>query len=162
MNLRKLLTVILSIVLLVLEVTILTKINIYWLNIKFGLILIILVSWLSNIRFGLLHSMIIGALYDVLTYRGVCFYLVLFLIVSLVVFYFSEKANVKKAYICLIITLITTILVEFITYFISYYSFRTTMTAYALSGIILPQALVNVVVCFILFFVYRGLCPTKE
>ena len=124
--------------------------------------MIILVSWLSDIKFGLLHSTIIGAVYDVLTYRGVCFYLILFLLVSVVVFYFSEKANVKKAYICLLITLFATILVEFITYFVSYFSLRATMTAYALSGIILPQAFVNVIVCFILFFVYRGLCPTKE
>lgn len=149
---------ILSILLTLIEATLLSGVSIGSVFVKLSLITVIVTAWLMPLKEGLLHALIVGAFGDVLFSRYYLFYVILYIIAAFVSNLISEKVNAKKVYICLFSTFVITVITEFIGYFSKAMTVGFKYSSFALSKVILPQAILNTIVCFAVFYVYRSIC----
>lgn len=159
---RKFWVIFLSVLFTVLEVSLMPHFNLGIITLKFSLICAVAVAWLCDEKLGIINAAIIGSIIDVTSSKILCMYLVLYVATAVAVNYISKKADIRKVYICLISTFVISVLVELVGFFCAFFKYRAEFTTFALSKIILPQAFLNTLVCFVLFFIFRSVCPSEQ
>ena len=153
-NLRKTIFVLINILLLLLQVTIFPSFKIGWLNINFALISVVFTALFTDGMLFAVNGLVIGFWFDILAYRSIGYYTLLFLAVAIVIKLFSKMVNRYGFFTGLIIIFSATFLTEIITYWTHFVAKGIKYNAFVLTKIIMPQSLVNTATSVILFWFY--------
>ena len=159
---KKFFVVLFSIILTIVEASLMTRFHIGYVSVHFSLVCVAIVGWLSTEKFGLINAIIVGAVCDVLASKIPCMYLILYVLMVVAVKFISKKTDVGKFYLCLLVIFCASIVTELINFLIVFGGESADVTAFALSKIILPQAFLNSVISLFLFWFFRGLCPSEQ
>ena len=159
---KKYINILITVLLLILQVTIFSRMKIFGLNTNLALIAVIVVASFSEGKISLLNAVITGILYDVYACYNVGWNLVMFSAVALImmlVVKFMYKGSVVTT---VIFTAIFTIITELVFYWLSYLSNGNVYNSWIIVKVVLPQALINSICSFILFYVYKKVNKEKN
>ena len=151
---KKIVIVLISILLLILQVSITPYFKIGWINYNLVLTSVILVTLLYDRNLALVNALICGFLYDIVASRYLGVYTALFLLTVVVVTLISKMMYKKMVLSAVLITFVMTVVTELAVYWMFYVLGGAENNTFVLSKIILPQALVNSGVSVVLFFLY--------
>jgi len=156
-NVRKTIFVLINIFLLLLQVTVFSNLKIGWININFALISVIFTAMFTDGKFFAVNGFIIGFWFDMLAYRSMGYYTILFLCVAIAIKLFSKMINRYSFITNILVVFATTFISEFLTYWIHFVLKGTEYNSFVLTKIIMPQVLVNTVFSVFLFWFYLWL-----
>ncbi len=156
-NLRKAIFVVINILLLLLQVTVFPSFKIGWLNVNFALISVVFTALFTDGMLFAVNGLIMGFWFDILAYRSIGYYTLLFICTAIVIKLFSKMVNRYGFFTGMIIIFSATFLTEIITYWTHFVAKGITYNAFVLTKIIMPQALVNTVASVFLFWIYLWL-----
>lgn len=156
-NVRKTIFVLINIFLLLLQVTVFSNLKIGWININFALISVIFTAMFTDGRLFAVNGFIIGFWFDMLAYRSMGYYTLLFLCVAIAIKLFSKMINRYSFITNILVVFATTFISEFLTYWIHFVLKGTEYNSFVLTKIIMPQVLVNTVFSVFLFWFYLWL-----
>ncbi len=153
-NLRKTIFVLINILLLLLQVTVFPGFKIGWININFALISVIFTALFTDGMLFAVNGFVIGFWFDILAYRSIGYYTVLFLGTAIVIKLFSKMVNRYGFFTGMVIIFAATFLTEIITYWTHFVAKGVIYNAFVLTKIIMPQALINTIASVFLFWLY--------
>ncbi len=158
---KKYMNIIITLLLILLQVTILNRIKIFGINYNMALVSVIIVSALSENKIAIINSIIAGILYDIFACYNVGWHLVMFLIItvfmSLMVKYMYQGSMITVA----ILTAIFTIITELILYNFGYAAPQN-CGSFAFLRFILPQTIINTLLSVILFPLFKKINKSKN
>ena len=156
-NFRKVIFVIINILLLLLQVTIFPGFKIGWININLALISVIFTALFTDDALFIVNGFVIGFWFDILAYRHMGYYTLLFMGIALIIKLFSKMVNRYGFITGLVIVFVTTFLTEIITYWTHFVVKGIEYNSFVLTKIIMPQALINTASAVFLFWFYLWL-----
>ncbi|MBO5454018.1 MAG: rod shape-determining protein MreD [Clostridia bacterium] len=156
-NFRKVIFVIINILLLLLQVTIFPGFKIGWININLALISVIFTALFTDDALFIVNGFVIGFWFDILAYRYMGYYTLLFMGIALIIKLFSKMVNRYGFITGLVIVFVTTFLTEIITYWTHFVVKGIEYNSFVLTKIIMPQALINTASAVFLFWFYLWL-----
>lgn len=161
-NVRKTIFVIINILLLLLQVTVFSNLKIGWININFAFISVIFTSLFTDDWLFAINGFLIGFWFDMLAYRGMGYYTLLFLCMAIAIKLFSKMINRYSFITGIVVVFAATFIEEFLTYWIHFILKGTEYNSFALTKLIMPQCLVNTVASIFLFWLYLWLIKALD
>ena len=159
---NKVLAVLMSIALTIIQLTITPMFKIGWLNYNFALVSIVIVCLLCGGKTGIVNAIVVAVIYDVFASKVLGTFVVLYLLIALLVELIAKHMFNCNAYIAVIFVFTSTLITEVLIY-CGFYAFNGMVyNAFALSKIIFPQCLINSVVCLIVFWFYKSVIRLKR
>ncbi len=154
---KKIFVFLVSVLMIILQVTLMSRFKFFGLNYGFALTSVIVVSCIYDTKTAIINSIVCGIVFDtyVSTHYGT--YLAIFFIVALITMFISEFMYKGSLVTTIVITLILTILSELLMYYIFIVPQGMAYHSFALTKIIIPQALINSFITIIVFGIYKWL-----
>lgn len=159
---KKYLNYIVTIVLILLQVTFFSRMKIFGLNINFALICVIVVASFTDSKTALTNAVVSGILYDVYACYNVGWHLVMFFAVTLLMILIVKFMYKGSVITTVVFTAIFTIITELVLYWLGYLINGNSYNSWIIVKIILPQAIINSFFSFILFYVYKKFNKEKN
>lgn len=159
---KKYLNFIITIFLIILQVTLFSRMKILGINVNLSLISVIVVASFAESKISIPNAIIAGILYDVYACYDVGWNLVMFSAIALImmlVVKFMYKGSVVTT---VVFTAIFTVVTELIFYWLSYLSNGNVYNSWIIVKVVLPQALINSICSFFLFYVYKKVNKEKS
>ncbi len=152
---KKYLNVLVSLLLVVLQVTLFSRLKIFGLNVNFALICVIVVASLTDSKISIINAVVTGILYDFYACYNVGWNLTMFTVIALLMILivkFMYKGSIVTA---VTFTAIFTIITELILYWFGYLSNGNSYNSLIIVKIILPQAIINSIISLVVFYLYK-------
>ena len=152
---KKYLNLIVTILFIILQVTLFSRVRIFGLNINFALICVIVVASFADSKVSLLNAVMAGILYDVYSCHNVGLNLIMFSIIAvlmMLIVKFMYKGSVIST---VVFTAIFTIITELILYFLTFLSSGNSYNSIMVVKVILPQAIINSFFSFVVFYLFK-------
>ena len=157
---KKLLNYVVTILLIIVQVTVLSRFKIAGLNFNLALACVIIVSAVADVKTSIANAVIAGVLFDVFACYSVGWHLIMFTVISLLMYamvkYMYHGSMVAVAVLTAVLTLIT----ELVLYNFGY-NYPQNYGSFAFLRYILPQIFINTVSSVILFPLYKNINKTK-
>lgn len=157
---KKFLNYVVTILLIVVQVTVLSRFKIAGLNFNLALTCVIIVSAVADVKTSIINAAVAGVLFDVFACYTVGWHLVMFTVISLLMYamikYMYHGSMVAVAVLTAVLTLIT----ELILYNFGY-TYPQNYGSFAFLRYILPQIFMNTLSSLVLFPLYKKINETK-
>ena len=159
---KKYLNYIITLLLIILQVTLFSRMKIFGLNINFALISVIVVASLANSKTSFINAVLSGIIYDVYACYNVGWNFLMFVIIALLMMLIIKFMYKGSVITTVVFTAIFTIVTELLFYWLTYLSNGNIYNSLIVVKVILPQAIINSFVSFILFYVYKNVNKDKN
>lgn len=158
---KKYLNLLTSILLILFQVTILSRIKIFSFNCNLALVCVIIVAAVAETKISVSNAILAGILYDIFACYNVGWHLVMFLIISVIMFMMVKYMYQGSMITVAILTAILTIITELILYNLGY-SAPQAYGSFAFLRFILPQTIINTLASILLFPLFKKINKTKN
>ncbi len=159
---KKYLNYVITLLLIILQVTLFSRMKIFGLNINFALISVVVVSSLANSKTSFINAVLAGIIYDVYACYNVGWNFLMFVIIALLMMLIVKFMYKGSVITTVVFTAIFTIVTEILFYWLTYLSNGNIYNSLIVVKVILPQAIINSLVSFILFYAYKNVNKEKN
>lgn len=158
---KKLLNIIITILLIIIQVTVLCRFKIAGLNFNLALVCVVIVSAVADVKTSIVNAVIAGVLYDVFACYTVGWHLIMFTVISLLMYamvkYMYHGSFIAVAVLTAVLTLITELIL-----FNFGFTYPQNYGSFVFLRYILPQIFINTLSSLILFSLYKKINKNKE
>jgi len=159
---NKVLAVIVSLALTIFQLCVTHTFKIGWLNYNFALVCIVVVCCLYGGKCGIVNAVFVSFIYDIFASKIPGTYIYIYLAIALIVQIIAKHMFSRNIGASLIFVFVSTLVSELIVYWLFYAFNGMAYSAFALSKIILPQCIINSVICLIVFWFYKSVLKIKR
>lgn len=156
------LAIITGVVLVMIQLCITPMFKIGWLNYNFALVCIIVFSCLCGGKTAIFNAVLISFIYD--TYVSIVpgTYFFIYVVIAVLVQTVSKYMFNRNLWISLLFVVTSTLISELVVYWIFYAFNSMAYNSLALSRIILPQCLINTLLCLPVFWLFKTVFKVKR
>ena len=159
---NRVLAVVVNILLVLLQICVTPMFKIGLLNYNFALVCIVVFSCLCGGKTAIFNAVLISLILDIHTSKVPGAIFVIYLVLAVLVQSISKHMFNRNLWISLIFVIISTLVSELLVYWIFYAFKHMAYTSLVLSGIILPQCLINGLLCPIVFWLFKSVLKVKR
>lgn len=152
---KRFLNILITVLLIILQVTVLSRIKIFGITVNLALAGIIIVACIADNVTAVLNAVISGVIFDVFAGYNVGCYLFAFVIIVALILLIIKFMYKGSLFTTLSMTAIFTILLEVALYYIFYLRNGEIYSSAILIKIIIPQTILNVIASLVLFGAYK-------
>ncbi len=159
---NRFLAVVINVALVLFQICITPMFKIGWVNYNFALVCIIVFSCLCGGKTAIFNAVLISLILDISVSKVPGTFFIIYLVLAILVQTVSKHMFNRNFWISLMFVVISTLISELLIYWI-FYAFKSmAYTSLALSGIILPQCLVNSLICLPIFWLFKSVLKVKR
>ena len=158
---KKYLNVLVTILLIIFQVTVLSRFKLFGFNCNMALVCVIIVAAVSKTNISIINAVLAGILYDMFACYNVGWHLVMFTVIALIMFAMIKYMYNGSLIAVVILTALFTVITELILCNFGYLHSHT-YGSLAFVRYILPQTFINVTASFILFPLFKGINKTEK
>lgn len=158
---KKLLNIILTIIFILLQVTVFSRIKIFGINCNLALVCVIIVSAVAETNVSVINAVLAGVLYDVFACYNVGWHLVIFIVISLIMFAMIKFMYRGSMIAVAVLTALLTVITELILYNFGY-NLPQYCGSFAFVRFIIPQTIINTLASIILFPLFKKINKHKN
>lgn len=159
---KKYLNILVTLILIVLQVTLFSRMKIFGLTVNLALICVIVVASLADTKVSLINALLSGILYDFYACYNVGWNLAMFIVIALLMVLIVKFMYKGSIVTTVTFTAIFTIITELILYGFGYLNNGNLYNSLIIVKIILPQAILNSLVSFVVFYIYKKFNKEKS
>lgn len=159
---NKFLAVVVSILLTILQVTVFPWLKIGWINYNFALVCIVIMSCLCGGKTAIINAVAVSVIYDVFASKIPGTFIIMYILIAIIIQFIARRMFSKNIKASVFFVIGATLVSELVMYFVFYAPKGMAYNAFALSKIILPQCGVNLVICIVVFWLYKSVLKVKR
>ena len=159
---KRWLAIIINVLLVLFQICVTPRFKIAGINYNFALVCIIVFSCLCGGKTAIVNAALVSIIADIYISKVPGTYFLIYLVLAILVQAISKNMYNRNLWISLVLVLISTLISELAVYWIFYAFNKMAYNALALSGIILPQCLINGVLCLPVFWLYKSVLKIKR
>lgn len=159
---NRLFAIIINVLLVILQICITPMFKIGWLNYNFALVCIIVFSCLCGGKTAVLNAVLISMIIDIHVSKVPGTFFLIYVVLALLVQVISKHMYNRNLWISLLFVVISTLISELLVYWIFYAFNSMAYNAVVLPGIILPQCLINALLCLPVFWLFKSVLKVKR
>jgi len=156
------LAIVINILLVIMQICITPMFKIGWLNYNFALVCIIVFSCLCGGKTAVINAIGVSLIYDIYISKVPGTFFLIYTILSLLVLVISRHMYNRNLWLSVAFVVFSTLVSELVVYWVFYAFNSMAYTSLALSGIILPQCLINAVLSLPVFWLYKSVLKVKR
>lgn len=159
---NRLLAIIISVVLVLLQICVTPMIKIWGINYNFALVCIVVFSCLCGGKTAIFNGAVLALIYDIYISKVPGTYFLIYFIIAVLVQTISKHMFNRNFWISVLFVVISTLISELLIYWIFYAFNSMAYNSLALSKIILPQCLINALLCIPVFWLFKSVLKIKR
>lgn len=159
---NRVLAIIINVLLVLLQICVTPMFKIGWLNLNFALVCIIVFSCLCGGKTAIINGVLISLILDIYISKVPGTFFLIYLVLAILVQAISKHMFNRNLWISLLFVILSTLISELLVYWIFYAFSGMAYNSVVLSGIILPQCLINGVLCLPVFWLYKKVLKVKR
>lgn len=156
------LAIIISVMLVLLQICVTPMIKLWGLNCNFALVCIVVFSCLCGGKTAIFNAVLLSLIYDIYVSKVPGTYFLMYLILALLIQAVSKHMYNRNLWISLLFVVISTLISELLMYWIFYAFNSMAYNSLALSRIILPQCIINTLLCLPVFWLFKSVLKIKR
>lgn len=158
---KKLMNILVTVLLILFQVTVLSKFKLFGFNCNLALVSVIIVAAVAETKISIVNAVLAGILFDVYACYNVGWHLVMFTLIALLMLAMVKFMYHGSLVAVAVLTTLLTIVTELILYNFGY-SLAQNCGSFAFVRFILPQTIINMVASIILFPLFKRVNKTKN
>ena len=159
---NKVLAIVVSAILTIIQVTVFPMLKIGWINYNFALVTIVVLCCLCGGKTAIINAAIVSFIYDIFASDVLGTYILIYMLIAIIIQLLSKHMFSRNIKASVVFTLAATLISELVVYWICYAFNGMAYNAFVLSKIILPQCIVNLVVCLVVFWLFKSVLKVKR
>ena len=158
---KKLINILVTLLLILFQVTVLSKFKLFGFNCNLALVSVIIVAAVAETKISIINAVLAGALFDVYACYNVGWHLVMFTIIVILMLVMVKFMYHGSLIAVAVLTALLTIATELVLYNFGY-SLSQNCGSFAFVRLILPQTIINTIASIILFPFFKKINETKN